>query len=488
MSFKPNQRPMPQRPRPQGRILRPGLGRRAFLTGLGGAVVGLPFLESLLPKHQRAHAAGEQPRFAVYVRQANGVAQADKDEPERFWPSQLGAITQDSLANADKDRAVSELAEFADKLLMVRGTRFAFPGNGCGHSGGGNQCLTAAKVSDDPQGNKSLAMGESVDNRIAKALNPENNSDPLTLYSGRMSGYINEVLSYRGPKDLRAADRNPWSVYTKMVGINELPEEVAAKIKARRMSVNDLVREQMQSLMSRPDLSTGDRTRLEIHFDAIRDLEVELLCELPPEEELMAMEAQQGYNGEDALIQTITRMQMNLIALAFACDYTRAATLQIGDGNDGTQYTIDGVQFPRYHQISHRIFSDGSEGDPIPDAQGKHHVIDREHAKMFKHLLERLSLYSTEGGTLLDDSVAIWCNDLGAGVSHTYKNVPWICAGSCGGFLKTGQYIDAGDVTHNKFHNTILSAVGLTNGEGGHVDDFGDPELEPGVIPEMIAG
>ncbi len=468
-------------------IIRPTLSRRAFITGIGGAVVALPFLESLLPRGKEARAAGDRPRFAVYVRQANGVAQADGDEPERFWPSALGPVTYESLTTTDADRAVSELADFADKLLMVRGTRFAFPGNGCGHSGGGNQCLTAAKVSDMPSGNLSLAMGESVDNRIANALNPASNPDPLTLYAGRMAGYINEVLSYRSAKDLRAADRNPWSVYTKMVGLNQLPEEIAARITARRMSVNDLVREQMQALMSRPDLSMGDRDRLKIHFDAIRDVEVELLCELPGADELAAMEAQQDYSGQDELIQTITRMQMNLVALAFACDYTRAATLQIGDGNDSTQYTIDGVKLPRYHQISHRIYSDGSEGDPIPDAQGKHHVIDREHAKMFRHLLERLSMYTTDQGTLLDDTVAIWCNDLGAGVSHTYKNVPWICAGSCGGFLKTGQYVDAGDVTHNKFHNTILSAVGLTNGQGGYVDDFGDPELEPGVIPAMIA-
>ncbi len=465
--------------------MRSQLTRRAFLTGLGGVTVALPFLESLRPRPVRA--ATDRPRYCVYVRQANGCAQADNNEPERFWPNDLGPVTKDSLTTTDADRAVSELADYADKLLLVRGTRFGFPGNGCGHSGGGNQCLTAAKVSDTPSGNESLAMGESVDNRIARELNPAANPDPLTLYSGRMAGYINEVLSYRGPKDLRAADRNPWSVYTKIIGITDLPEEVIMKIKARRTSVNDLVREQMQALMSKPDLSGADKNRLQIHFDAIRDIEVELLCELPPADEIAAMEAQQGYDGADALIQTITKMQMNLIAFAFACDYTRVATLQIGDGNDGTQYTIDGVTLPRYHQISHRIFSDGDMGDPIPDAQGKHHVIDREHGKLFKHLLDRLSMYGTDVGTLLDDSVAIWCNDLGAGVSHTYKNIPWVCAGSCGGFLKTGQYVDAGDVTHNKFHNTILSAMGLTNPQGEYVDDFGDPELGPGVIAAMIA-
>lgn len=464
---------------------KPNVTRRLFLTGIGGVAVGLPFLEGLQPRTLRADPPA-RPRYAVFVRQANGCQQAEGMEPEGFWPHELGAVTNETLTGVDADRAVSELAEFADKLLLVRGTRFGFPGNGCGHSGGGNQVLTAAKVSDMPSGNESLAMGESVDNRIARELNGPANPEPLTVYAGPMGGYINEVLSYRGPLDLRAADRNPWSVYTKMVGITQLPAELAAQIKARRTSVNDLLREQMTSLMGKPALSAADRARLQLHFDAIRDIEVELACTLPPDDEIAAMEAQQGYNGQDDLMQVICRMQMNLIALAFACDYTRAATLQIGDGNDGSEWMIDGVKFPRYHQISHRIYSDGSEGDPIPDAVDKHHRIDREHGKLFLHLLQRLNMYSTDAGTLLDDSVAVWCNDLGTGVGHSYNNIPWVCAGSAGGFLKTGLYVDAGDVTHNKFHNTILSAVGLTNAEGNFVDDFGDPSLEPGVIDAMV--
>ena len=467
-------------------IRKPRFTRRGFLYGAGGVAVGLPFLEGLQPRKVKA-APTERPRYAVFVRQANGCAQADNGEPEQFWPHELGAVTKESLTGVDADRAVSELAEYADKLILVRGTKFPFPGNGCGHSGGGNQVLTAQRVSDDPMGNKSLAMGESVDNRIARELNPLSNPEPLAVYAGAMGGYINEVMSYRGPKDLRAADRNPWSVYTKMVGITMLPEEIIKDIKTRRTSVNDLLKEQMQSLMASPKLSSDDQDRLQLHFDAIRDIEIELSCSLPPQEELDAMEAQGDYSGQDDRMQTIVQMHMNLIALAFACDYTRAATLQIGDGNDGTEYLIDGNKFPRYHQISHRIYSDGGEGDPIPDALGKHHRIDREHAKMFAHLLKRLSMYTTDAGTLLDDSVAVWCNDLATGVGHSYNNIPWVCAGGAGGFLKTGQYIDAGGIDHNKFHNTILSAVGLTNMEGAHVDDFGDPELEPGVIDGMIA-
>lgn len=461
------------------------LGRRRFLTGVGGVALGLPFLEAFAPRKVGA-AGSEPPRFAVFVRQANGVAQAGNNEPEQFWPTSPGPLDSASLAEMS-DRATSELAPYADQLLMIKGLRFAFPGNGCGHSGGGNQCLTAARVSDDPSGNLSLAMGESIDNRIAAEINADG-VEPLTLYAGKMGGYIDEVLSYRGAKDLRAADPNPWSVYTKMVGLSALDEALAEQIKARRLSVNDLVRDQMQSLMSSSALSSTDRERLEVHFDAIRDLEIELSCELPGEAEAAEyMLYNESYSINDN-IDAIVKLQMNLIALAFACDYTRAATLQIGDGNDGTEWWIDGVKQPSYHMISHRIFSDGSEGDPIPDAVNKHHQIDRIHARLFRHLLDRLSMYGTETGTLLDDCAAVWTNDLGHGVSHTYENVPFVIGGSCGGFLKTGQFVELPAMTtHNKLFNSLLNAVGVRTAEGEWIDDFGDPELEAGWIPEIVA-
>ncbi|KIG17465.1 hypothetical protein DB30_03166 [Enhygromyxa salina] len=460
-------------------------GRRRFLAGIGGVALGLPFLESMAPR--KAGAAGtDATRFSVYVRQANGVAQAGGGDPEQFWPVAPGPLDSAGLA-AQSDRAVSELADYASQLTMVKGLRFAFPGNGCGHSGGGNQCLTAAKVSDLPAGNESLSMGESVDNRAAAELNAVG-VEPLTLYAGKMNGYIDEVLSYRGSMDLRAANPNPWSVYTNIVGLSALDVELAEQIQARRMSVNDLVRDQMQTLMGSSQLSQADRERLELHFDAIRDLELELTCELPGEAEVGEYMAYADNYSDNDNMETVCRLQMNLIALAFACNYTCTATLQIGDGNDGTEWWVGGVKQPNYHMISHRIYSHGSEGDPIPDAVAKHHQIDRIHARLFRHLLDRLSMYGTEKGTLLDDSVAVWTNDLGHGVSHTYNNVPFVMAGSCGGFLKTGQYVELPELTtHNKLFNTLLTAQGVRKPGGEWIDDFGDPELAPGLIDEIIA-
>lgn len=455
--------------------------RRHFLRGLGGVVLALPFLETFEPKHAKA-GNGSYPTWAFFMRQANGVVQ-ETDEPEMFWPTQMGALTKTGLA-AQTDRAISVLADYADKLTLCRGISFAFPGNGCGHSGGGNQVLTAARVSDVPSGNESLAEGESIDNRIATALHPQG-VEPLTLYAGKMSGYINEVLSYRGPQQLRAAERNPYVAYTKLFGASNLEPETLAKLKAARTSVNDLVRGDMQALMNRKDLSKSDRDRLQLHFDAIRDLEINMSCNLT-DMEIAAMEAIQPEVANSDNVETISKMQMDIIALAFACGAVRTATLQVGDGNDSTEYTINGQKQYSYHWISHRIQGDGDTGAPIENAYLLHHEIDKIHGNLFKYLLDKLDSYTLGAGTLLDAGVAVWTNDL-ADKYHSYNNVPYVMAGGLNGYLKTGVYVDAGDVYNNKLFNTIGAGMGLTNGSGQPLDDFGDASLEKGHIDVIKA-
>jgi hypothetical protein len=459
------------------------ISRRHVLRGLGGVAVGLPFIEALRPRSAAKADDGGYAPYAVFMRQANGVQQATGDEPERFFPTALGALTTAGMTE-DGDQAVNVLSEYADKLTILRGVNFAFPGNGCGHSGGGNQVLTAARVSDDPAGNASLAMGESIDNLIARSLHDEG-VEPLTLYAGRMGGYLDEVLSYRGPMQLRSAERNPYNAYMDLFGLSSLPPEALEKLKQSRQSVNDLVRGEMQRLMSRSDLSQADRDRLDLHFTSIRDLEVNMSCELP-QMEIDAMEAIQDAVGESDNLITVAKMQMDIIALACACGVVRAATIQIGDGNDSTQYTINGQKQYSYHWISHRIQGDGDTGEDIPDADLLHHEIDKIHADIFKHLLDKLASYTLGNGTLLDSGIAIWTNDL-SNKYHGYNNVPFVCAGSCNDFLATGHYIDAGGVNNNKLWNTVASAVGVRNEDGGYVEDFGDPSLEGGLIDEMLA-
>jgi hypothetical protein len=59
------------------------------------------------------------------------------------------------------------------------------------------------------------------------------------------------------------------------------------------------------------------------------------------------------------------RLHMSLVALAFACNYRRTATIQWGDGTDGTVYEVpSNPERFRFNWICHRNQSDGSAGTP----------------------------------------------------------------------------------------------------------------------------
>ena len=64
--------------------------------------------------------------------------------------------------------------------------------------------------------------------------------------------------------------------------------------------------------------------------------------------------------------------------------------------------------------------------------------------------------------------------------------MPFIVVGSGNGFLRTGQFLDLGGVTHEKLFNTMITASGIRNEEGEWIQNFRDAELEGGIISEML--
>lgn len=446
------------------------LSRRRFLQA-GSASLLLPLLES------DSKGSEDPPVFTFFCRQGNGVTQADSNgEAEQFWPLMEGNLNS-SILSAQPERVLSELAPWAEHLIACKGLSYGFPGNGCGHSGGGNQCLTAARVSEEPSGAHSLGMGESIDNFIARHF-ANNGGEPLTLYTGPRRGYLEEVLSYREAMQLRAAEDDPWIAYQRMLGVTD--GSYSELVFERRGSINDLVLDQINSLLTHPNLSVSDRQKLDLHFESIRNFEQLAVGFSQDQEQAMASHSGFGTLNDNRI--TVARMHMDLIALAFSADYTRSATLQIGDGNDGTEYTVNGIKLPSYHWISHRIYADGSEGEEIVGAAEMHNSIDRLFAQTFGHFLGRLEEYS-----ILDQGISVWCNDLGNGVSHSYNNLPFVLAGSGNGYLQTGQFLDFGGQTHNKLFNTIINATGIRKDNGDLVDNFGDAELDGGSLSELLA-
>jgi len=470
----------------------PAVSRRVILRGLGGVALALPVLEGLSRKRVRAQNA-DVPPYAIFFRQADGVAAAQVDEelgrePERFWPREVGLL---DAANVS-ERAVGELGPYLEKLLVVGNVNMKDFDFGDGHARGALQVLTACGPLVAAVGGDSEAGGESVDHRIGRQLNQ--GIDSLVLYAGGYGGWLGgPCISHRGPGDRRTAQVSAWEAYQTIVGATGgEPADALERIRKRNQSVNDLVREELQEMLRRTDLSQSDRERLDLHLSGIRDFEVNVSCRLAEDVE-RELDGAPTASTDGNVVLEMARLHMEVAAIAVACGHTRAVSIQVGDGNDGqTRYWANGVQLENYHFISHRRLSHDASGDVIPGSDLLHHEIDKQFAQTFKYLLDKLDAYKFEQGTLLDAGATCWVNDLGNGPGHSPANVPFIIAGGVNGYFKQGQYVELSDAkfapNQARVLNAVATAVGCKSEGKDYCDDVGDPSFaDKSPHPELLA-
>jgi len=436
------------------------VNRRAFLTGAGTVAIGLPFLEGL--PSRSAWAADSAPVFTFFVVGQNGVV------GKNFFPGTPGALTTEGLAGAGV--ATSVLSPHASNLLFLKGINYPKGVQSCGHAEGNVQTLTG--LAPGSTGNTAYASGPSADTLIAKALGP---NEPLALYSGS-KGFIAERISFKGAGagQVRAADVNPYILYKKVVGLagtgtttpgttTPTVDPIAQELANKRKSVNDLVRGELRSLMDNSALSAADKLRLDQHFTAIRDVEVNMGNMTPtgaacskdglPLDKYEALMS--GFSFKGSQMEEYVKLHLQIMAVAFGCNYSRVATLQWGDGTDGTMYDVESNKSLgwSFHQLSHRIKSDSAVGND-PTAENAHHEIDEVRMKSF---LVGLDAFKAHG--LQDHAQIVWTNTLADGPSHGTRGVPMIIWGNGGGYLKQGTFIDTAGTANAKVLNTIMAAA-----------------------------
>src|SRR6478609_4267920 len=424
------------------------INRRLVLRGAGGLMLGLPLLEGFLPRQASAQTAVRSP-FVLIVVSDNGVVQAGvtlggAPEQERFWPTTSGALTKAGMLADKPTRATGELSDYAEKLLIVKGINLPYSSNGCSHSAADAQLLTGARITAGST--NCLAEGISIDTAIAKAKNPAGR-DPLALHAGMFApggtGFdIPGYVSYVTAKQPRVYIDSPYKAYQQIIGVigdgtddSATEAQTQALRAARSKSINDLLRPQIKDLLQRTDLSQSDIDRLNQHFAAIRDIEVKMSSTSLtfPAADVDTMKQMSAKPYDQAGREAAVRLHLDLMAFAVAADYTRVAVLKIGDRIDDHQYTINGQTF-KFHDASHRT---------INNAVDLCHAVDRLMMGHYKYLLDTLSGYSTPSGSLLDQGVAIWCNQCATG-AHSFSNVPWILAGTANGYFKKGQFVTVG--------------------------------------------
>jgi len=449
------------------------LNRRYFLQGLGGIAMGLPFLEGLAPRKAWAQTVNAPKRFVAFF-EVNGV------KMDTFFPTltSTGALTDGALAGT----ALAPLQGRTSKLLIPRGWEMSPPGYtgiGCDHKKGMGHKLTAAPLQDTAD---NYCSGMSIDQAIAGGLNPPGRS-ALTLAVGNQYTDMLGVISYTGAGQPVRGENNPWYAFRNFMTMGGGgPQMIDVALK--RKSVIDLVAGDFDNLKM-AKLSANDKQKLDMHLTVIRQLETSMA------DAGMTMGAQQclfdatrtsqiqGWDGsgtvsDDVNFETIGQMQMDIMALALACNYTVSGSILFGRGSGGPVYKwIDSNMAYNHHPLSHRASDNGSASLPVGyDAETQLLEIDTWHAKQFAYLYDRLNMYSEGSGTVLDNTCAMWINELSDGKNHDYRDLPVVIAGGLGGYLKQGQFVKVGDgnsgyMPHNMLLTTIMNGIGIPTNHFG---------------------
>lgn len=439
----------------------PRFPRRTVLRSALGAAIALPWLESL--NSRPVHAQTSQPKRFVVMFSPNGTL------PNLWTPT--GGETDFELSPI-----LTPLAEHRDRLVILSGID-QMGGGGDGHQNGIGGMLTGTPLNPGPFGGMMAppagwASGPSVDQRIAEVVGGETKLPSLELgvQVGRADNWGR--MCYRAADQPLPPEDDPAAVYSRVFAELHTDPAVLERLRRRRASILDAVGGEYERVSQR--LGSADRQRLEAHLESVREIELRLsrqaVVEGPhcSDPVLRPVAAQ-----ENDAFPEVGELQVDLLAMALACDITRVASLQWSRSVSPTRFTWLGIE-EGHHDLSHRGDDDAAAVDRITR-------IEQWYATQFARLLTQLAAIPEGDGSVLDNTLVLWCNELAKGNTHSRENACYVLAGGAGGALQTGRFLHyEGHQPHNDLLVSLLQAMGLPD------DRFGRADWCNGPLPGLL--
>lgn len=431
--------------------------RRQFLRQLGVSSAALPFLSGLPDLNA---AEGSKGKRLIIMFTPNGTV------PWEFWPEGEGG-------NAQFKRILKPLEPFRNQVMTLRGINNKIEGDGDRHMRGMSCLLTGTELfpgniqggSDTPAG---WASGISIDQEIKNFL--QSREETRTRFGSLEFGVAvpNRAdpwtrMSYAGPNQPIAPIDDPGQMLSRLYG--------QIKDKESLTSILDEVRDDLTRVSKK--LSGEDRTRLEEHMTLVAEMEAELargdddktllypMPEIDPDIELV-----------NDNTPRISRMQIDLLVNSLANDMARVATLQFMRSVGQAKMNWLGIK-DGHHTLSH-------ESDENKEAVEHLIKVNEWFAGELAYLTKRLSETPEPGGTgsMLDNTLIVWVNELGKGNNHTLDDIPFVLVGGKAHGFKSGRNLTLGGTPHNRLWLSIAQSM------GHEITTFGtDKYCEGGILP-----
>ncbi len=482
------------------RRLVPGVlpSRRQIIRGLGLGAAALPLLATERP----ARAAARTKRLFI-------VAAEQGTLEEEFWPRGSGT----SLSDLKLGSVTEPLAPFAQDLLFLGGLNIksmSEEGKGGGHEAWLGM-LTGMKYASYTGDDFIQPGGPSIDQAIAVELQKRRptafaslNVTASTTFADQLSS---RSFSSIGRGQVNDAEKDPGRLFDRVFSGLSGAEGQGVRLRAARKSVLDHVAGELSVYSKR--VGATSRAAIEGHISGIRELELAVTileasrCVPPARPQVVRLQG--DFTTKDKslsaqmLMPTLIRAHSDLLLAAMACDLTRVATMALGVRGAGL-----GTVLSSWPGIPSDIGPDGAADHHIalthagygsPEAKARKAAVERFVMSQFAYVvgeLKRRPDPMDPGRSMLDNSAVLFINDMNNGAGHGYSGVPWVLAGSCGGYFKTGRVLKSGSWASREGdywkgggtvpHNGMLVALG--NAMDVPMTSFGDAKYGgelPGV-------
>ncbi len=423
--------------------------RRDFLRDLGLSAAALPFVLNL-PSLGFANQQARKQRLVIMF-SPNGVV------PNTFWPEEEGEEfkLKDSLA---------PLEPFKGKLLTLNGVCDKVRGDGDSHMRGIGCLLTGTELfpgniqggSDTPAG---WSSGISIDQEIKNFLQAD--ASRRTRFGSLEFGVMVPDradtwtrMSYSGANKPIAPINDPYQMFSKLYGRMKDQENLK--------SILDELQGDLKKVAS--VVNAQDRRLLEEQTTFVRELEQELKATSVEAIGHAMPELEPGIKEENDNMPRLSKLNIDLMVNSFANDFARVATLQYTNSVGGAKMRWLGVD-EGHHELSHNPDTDEKSQDKLTR-------INKWYAEQVAYLAQRLSETPEPGGqgSLLDNTLIVWTNELGKGNSHTLDNIPFVLVGN-GLDFQMGRSMKYRKTAHNRL------LMSLAHGFGHRIERFGNPDF-----------
>ena len=447
--------------------------RRSFLRGLG-ALVAVPALESMMSARALASTAAEAgaalapagpPLRAAFVYIPNGAIQP------AWWPKRSGDAASSDASAFELSRTLEPLNTVRSHVQVFGGLDHvnATPGpDGAGdHARANGTFLTGVRVKKSAT---DIRAGVSIDQVLARAIGEQTRFPSLELTCDNVrrsgacdSGYACAYqfnLAWSTPTTPLAPEGNPRLVFERLFG-GGAPGERAESLKRRQdeqRSILDFVLEDVRGMRGR--LDARDRDKLDQYLTGVR--EVEARIEKAEKRGKTPDPAVETPAGVPASYGEHIQILFDILTLAFQTDTTRVATFLLAHDGSNRSFVEELGISEGHHDLSHH--------QNRQDWIQKITEIDRWYITQFAKFLEKLeATKDTDGSSLLHNSMIVYGGGNADANRHTHVNLPLLLAGSGGGKLTPGRFVEHGGKPMSNLFLSIADRMGV-----GGLERFGD--------------